>query len=119
MELNILLGFDKVKHIGYNGHQHRLTLRTIITRDAWLGIECYRSRVVVITTTLVGNAYATLWLAVVAMGGVMHIAVLADMNVIKGGMHIGLMMIALAGKRNDTARCKYRDIQQKHRKCRK
>ena len=119
LELDTLLGLDKVEHIGYNGHQHRLTLRAIVAHRAWLGVECYRGRMVVIAAALIGNVHATLLCGavVVAVESVMRIAVLADVNVVEGGVYIGLMMVTFASERNDTTRCKYRDIQQKHRKC--
>lgn len=49
----------------------------------------------------------------------MRIAVLADVDMVKGGVNVGLMVTTLASERNDIACCKHRSIEQKHYKCRK
>ena len=76
---------------------------------------------VVIATTLVGNALATLvgGAVVMAVVRVVCFAVLAYVDVVKGGVNVGLMVATLAGEGNDIACCKYRSIQHEHCKCRK
>lgn len=108
MTYNIhLLGLSEVKHIGHNGKQHALTQRVVIVDGARLCVECNRVGVVVVTTTLICY-YRTLLLVAMVRGAV--VMSIACVNMVKGGMHIGLMVTALASKGNDIACHQYRNV---------
>ena len=108
MTYNIhLLGLSEVKHIGHNGKQHALTQRVVIVDGARLCVECNRVGVVVVTTTLICYQCTLLLVAVVRSAVVMSIACV---NMVKGCMHIGLMVTALASKGNDIACHQYRNV---------
>ena len=108
MTYNIhLLGLSEVKHICYNGKQHTLTQRVVIVDGARLCVECNRVGVVVVTTTLICY-YRTLLLVAMVRGAV--VMSIACVNMVKGGMHIGLMVTALASKGNDIACHQYRNV---------
>lgn len=108
MTYNIhLLGLSEVKHFGHNGKQHTLTQRVVIVDGARLYVECNRVGVVVVTTTLICYHRALLLVAMVRGAVVMSIACV---NMVKGCMHIGLMVTALTSKGNDIACHQYRNV---------
>lgn len=104
-----LLGLNEIKHIGNYGQQYGLTLHMVIIGHAWLSVECYGIRMIVITTGLISNRYA-LRIAVVRRARVVVVLMIAYVDVVESGVDIGLMMAALAGKGHDVTCRQYRNV---------
>ena len=105
-----LLGLNEIKHIGNYGQQYSLTLHVIVIGHTGLRIECYGIRMIVVTTGLIGNLNAMLCIAIVRRASVVVMLMIADVDMVKSGVNIGLMMTALAGKGHDVTCRQYRNV---------